>query len=1543
MFYFEDQNKPSYNPDAPSLNTKTVLNRVELDDVVYGAMLSGEDPLKKYQEITQEYQQNGNSQFIENLKSQINKDEDIVRRNVIIKAIEDETLPVETKKQAIQNYYRSNTLLPSLRDTYAEYVAGMYPKANPDIAAFANGFYEKEIASAQIEKDLNDFGKDISGSAWEVFAEAAPWFAPLIASNPITWAIPIAADLRQGYLANTIAQAAQNKDFNTLRDMWHMAFKGEAINSTREYLKALPPKDKVAAVKRILATVRELPALDYERYKLVQSFVQADDYTLLDRAIDDSMLLMDIALTRISTPTKKNLNVSPKSPLGTTAAHNPTQAANIAGAAIADNSEQVAKAFGETHASIIGSILPKEAEELVYGLNPEATPNLIKILNGLDESGLESQRIARNELLYSPELKDKVAQNIYDVIKSAKGMVPHLGKSNISSIEQAGEVGEVAFKGKITFGNSADSAFTSYDDALERAEIYRKEKGFEGETTIVKTGPDGKLIKAVGKEPGEYYIQHEWNHTYHPMDLALWGEDAISVSLPILGKNFSVIDKTMTAIARSPFGRYFFGNTALSERVTKPAYTAVDKALAIEKDHLIALNRYLAEASSKSKSIVDDLLREGEDLEKAFNLEEVTAKIKAKNLSPKEAQEVQEGYFVFRRVADWVYSNTNRTEHAKMTRENIRHFKFGDKDIYGVKVSMEVAGTDTVWDVATNTIKKIDKVEVEKLYKEGGSFVKLYNKVRQGDEVAEYVAMQRGIADNDLPSFVLPYIKGWVPRVAENTYFVTRTPKEVIVNGKKGNPQEFITTHAAANTKAEADRYIKQLSEKDPNATYNVKRERSEERNVLTDAKIYRQDMLTSKHRGEDRLLGADNVDALIGLHRTVKAVSKHMAMDEYLNTFRSTFIQKFGDFSKYDFPRNRGELSAKPNMSMADSKRLKEAFASFDFYESLLMNSRYDQQLWRNAMIAVSTVAEPFGGAIAKVVKDTLTTIYPPDMLRRLATHLMISLNPQAQRFVQPGQVLVLPAYDPTLFNPNEFRKLTQQTLGIKYGVNTWKVGSRNTAWIPDDVVIAVGSKLAGMEPKAYEQALKDLKSTGLVASVDQNTIIEGVFSSGGTPLKEKVLGGVPRKATSAISAIPNLGRKVGFDSGEQDNLIASWITAGRVLKKKQPNLDPNSEYFKALQHSNAREMSFGMNRAGSFAYQNNILAMPLQFITAPHKALLSMTTSKLLSPGEKAKLFGMYTALYGAYGTVALGAVNWMREQEGGILPPEAWSLVQGGLLDVTANGLVNMLIDEKDEHTELAMSQRFSPLGGTFPFADFLSGLSEDPISQLFMGPSWSLFNEKNGKIPKVLRDIATMWQTEEITPENFDDYLMKATEFTTGGTNWMKYRIAMNTGVMVASSGMPVDKQATRMEALAKLIGVSSKEEIDSWMVQQKFKDSKKEYEDAGKYIHQSIMRRARERASQGESFTTSFNEGIRHYLSFERDPLIKKAIVDAAKQQNKYMLKDSGQNIESILYKDAYNRSLEDNKALSNLLRSSTDPRLNQLADKLNKITGAENY
>lgn len=1543
MFYFEDQNKPSYNPSAPNLDTKTVLNSAELDDVVYGAMLSGEDPIKKYQDITKEYQQNGQSQFINNLKSQINKDEDIVRRNVLLKAIEDEKLPVDIKKQAIQNYYRTNELLPSLRDTYAEYIAGMYPKANPDIATFANGFYEKEIAAAQIDKDLNDFGKEISGSAWEVFAEAAPWLAPLLASNPVTWSIPVAADLRQGYLANTIAQAAQNKDFGTLKDLWNMAFKGEAIESTREYLKSLPPKEKVVAVKRILATVKELPALDYERYKLVQSFVQAEDYTLLDRAIDDSMLLMDVALNSI-TNTKKALNVSPKSPLGTTATHNPTEASNIAGAAIVDSSEQVAKAFGETHASIIGSILPKQAEELVHGLNPEATPNLVKILQGLDESGLEAQRLARNELLYSPELRDAVAQNIYNVIKSAKGMAPHLGKSNISSIEQAGEAGELAFKGKITFGNSADSAFNSYDDALARAEAYKKEKGFEGELTIVKTGPDGKLVPATGKESGEFYIQHDWNHTYHPMDLALWGEDAINVSLPILGKNFSVIDKTMTALARSPFGRYLFGNTALSERVTKPGYTAVDKALAIEKDHIIALNRYLAEASPKSRSIVDDLLREGEDLEKAFSFEEVSAKIKAQNLSPKEAKEVQEGYFVFRRVADWVYSNVNKMENAKMTRDGIRHFKFGDKDIYGVKVPMEVAGVDTVWDVATNTIKQVGKANVENLYKEGGSLVKLYSKVRQGDEIAEYVAMPRGIADNDLPTFVLPYIKGWVPRYAENTYFVTRTPKEVTVNGKKGIPENYITTHAAANTKKEAERYVKELSEKDPNGIYNVKRERSEERNVLTDSRIYRQDMLTSKHRGEDRLLGADNVDALIGLHRTVKAVSKHMAMDEYLNTFRSNFIQKFGDFSKYEFPTNRGELSAKPNMSLKDSKRLKEAFASFDFYESLLMNSRYDQQLWRNAMIAVSTVAEPFGGAIAKLVKDTLTTIYPPDMLRRMATHLMISLNPQAQRFVQPGQVLVLPAYDPSLFNPNEFRKLTQQTLGIKYGVNTWKVGSRNTDWIPEDVVVTVGSKLAGMEPKEYIQALKDLKATGLVASVDQNTIIEGVFSSSGVPLKEKgILGSAPRKASSALGAVPAFGRKIGFDSGEQDNLIASWLTAKRVLLKKQPNLDPNSEYFKALQHANAREMSFGMNRAGSFAYQNNILAMPLQFITAPHKALLSMTTSKLLSPAEKARLFGLYVALYGSYGTVALGAVNWMREQEGDILPAAGWSLVQGGLLDVTANGLINMLIDEKDEHTELAMSQRFSPLGGTFPFADFLSGLSEDPISQLFMGPSWSLFNEKNGKIPKVLRDIATMWNTEEITPENFDDYLMKATEFTTGGTNWMKYRIAMNTGVMVASSGMPVDKQATRMEALAKLIGVSSKEEVDAWMLQQKFRDSKKEYEDAGKYIHQSIMRRAREREAQGESFTTAFNEGISHYLSFERDPLIKKSIVDAARQQNKYMLRDSGQNIESMLYRDAYNRSLEDNKALSNLLRSSTDPRLNQLADKLNKITGAENY
>lgn len=1556
MFRFEDQNTPKYNPEVSSLNNKTVYTQDELDDMTYGAMLSGNDPIAQYYSIQEEYKKNGESQFIQGLKQQINQETDTITRNVLITAIEDPSLSKEVKQQAVQDYYTKGSLTPSLRDTYAEYISSLYPKANPDPQAFVSGFFEKEVAAEQIDKELKDFGKELSGSTWEVFAEAAPWLAPLLRFNPYTAAIPIVADVRQGYLANKIAQAAQQKDFGFFKDVFNSLFKGEAVHSTREYLQGLPPKEKRDAIKRILAVVKDLPALDYEKYRYVQSFVETEDYGMLERLLDDSMILMDGALLGVAGKTaKREMQISPKSPLGTTATHNPTEAAKQMAAAITDDTGQIAKAFGETHSSIIGSILPKQADELVTGLSAEINPELLKVIEGVDEAGLRALTIAsRNELLYPPELKDKVANLIYDSIKSAKGMAPHLGKSNVSSIEEAGTIGDVAFKGSVIFGKSSDSAFSSYDDALNAAETWLKETKAEGSFKIVRTDKTGKLVEASPKSKGDFYVQHEWNHVYHPMDLALWGENAVKINLPLpKGRIRTYLEDAASSIARGPLGRYLFAHHGISKRISDVAATSYDHALVIEKDFITQLDRYLAKRSSVVRSAVDDVIKEGEELGKTFNYAELLAKAKAKNFSKTDTEDLIYGYAVFRRIADWSYVTINNITKASMEANKVKHFKVSGQDIYGTRVPQQLAGTDVVWDIQTNTIKVLGKgdktkgimSELDQLYAKGGSLVKLHDPIRQGDNIVNYVMAGKEVTENILPQFVLPYIKGWAPRYAQNTYFVTRTPKNLLVDGKQVvNPDAYATTHAAANTKKEAERYISELSAGDSSGIYKVKRERTEANTILTDAKVYQQQSLHSKHRGEERLLGADNIDPLLGLHRLVKTLARTSAMDEFLTTFKQNFVRNYGKYTNFEFPMNRSAIAANTaNMPLDEMKKLKEAFVHFDYYESLLLTSRFDQQAWRNAMVAVSTVAEPFGGAIAKTVKDVLKASYPTDLLRRLSTHLLISLNPVAQRFVQPSQVIVLPAYDSSLFNPNNFRKLTQQSLALKYGVNSYQTGTRLTGWIPDEVVIAVGSKLAGMNPAEYKQLVIDLKKTGLISSVDQNTIIEGVFSHADVPLKDGGIKGLFRKTQAAVSAVPAAGRKIGFDSGEQDNLIASYLTARKRLMKQRPELDVNSEYFKALTHADAREIAFSMNRAGAFAYQNNILAMPLQFITAPHKALLSMTTSKMLSTGEKARLFGLYIGLYGSYGTVAYGAVSWMREQLGNEGTPEMWSAIQGGILDWGANTLINQLLDEKDEHTELSLSARFSPLGGKFPFADFLEGLSEDPISAVFLGPSWSLLNESTGKIPRVLRQMARMYEQEAVTIDNIDDYIMKATEFTSGGSNWMKYRFAEQTGMLIAASGMPVEKQASYLEALGQIIGVQTKAQLESWMLSQKFSDMKKEYDNAGKYIHQSLLRRAQDRVMNGEDFTDAWNDGISHYLAIEQDPVIKKAVIDAARKYNSKMVQDSGQNIQSMMYKGAHERSIENNKALSNYLRSSQNPRYQEIADNLNVMTGQENF
>jgi len=1556
MFQFEDQNKLSFNMGAPTADPKLSLTEEELHDVTYGAMLSGEDPVAKYKQTMEEYRRTGQSEYINKLKEQVNADTDVIRRNTIIKAIEDPNLPTETKQAAIKEYYENNQLSPKLKEVYSEFIAAQYPKAHTNLNDFVEGFFQREIAGEAIDKDLNNFAKGLSGDSWEVFAEVAPWLAPLLTLNPYTLALPIAADVRSGYLATRIANATKNKDSSVLSDIWTTLFKGEAIEGTRQYFKSLPPKQKREAVGRMLKAIEKLPALDYEKYKLVQSMYQAEDYTLLDRALDDSMLLMDGAVAKMSSA-RKGSNVKPSSPLGRTATHNPTTASTIAGSALVDETGEIAKAFGETHASIVSSLLPKISQEMADGLTVEATEEFMKIVKGVDEVGEATARqAARNELLYPPELKDKVISTIYEAISGAKSAVVHLGKSAVSSIEDIGEKGELAFKGVVTLGKSSDSAFTSYEEALLAAKSYAKENGVEGVISIVRMDESGKLVPAIKpgekgrgivvSEKGDYYLQHQWNHTYAPMDLALLGGDAIKVNVSLFGRDWKLLSRAATAVARGPLGRYLFAGNMMPERVMGAAATSVDKALSMEKDFIQKLNRYVADSSTVVKGHVFDFILDGERQGKNFTLAEITNKLRAKGLPAKDIEEVAQGYFVYRRVADWQYSALNTITRRRMVAEDIRAYEIDGQQIFGKEVK-EVSGVNAVWDIRTNSIRTLERGEAKDILSKGGSFIKMSEPVREGDHVVNYILAGSKPVSGDLPNFVLPYIKGYAPRFNDNAYFLVRTPKKVMVDGKEiADTSLYRTSHAAGDEKVVLDVKAAELNQKDPTGVYEVKRDRMDEKNILSESKIYRQNLVQSKHRGEEELFGAKREDPLVSLHKLVKSISHLRAMDEFMETYKKSYVAKYGDFTGHTFPKSRAAISARPNMTIEESKRLKEAFVAFDYLDSLSLSARYDQVAWRNGMNAIGEVIEPLSMGIAKGLKYAGKNLYPIELIRRVATHMMISLNTLAQRVVQPSALILFPAIDPSLFNPKNFAQFTRETLLLKYTLNAWKSDSIAMRGMPEDLVMRISAKAAGIPEAEFKQMVVDLKESGLVASVDQNIVIEGVFGHANVSLKEEGMEKAGRKLLSGLKAIPAAGRKLGFDSGEQDNLIGTWLVARRRLLSSRPDLDPTSAYFKAKVHADAREMALGMNRAGAFAYQNNLLTLPLQFITAPHKAVLSLTTSKVYTAAEKGKLAAMYLALYGVGGMGATWAVNAMREDYGDEVSPETWTAISGGLVDWGINSLVNSLWDEKEEHTQLVFSQRFSPIsggiGGT-PVGVLFEGISEDTISKLFFGPSWSLFNKKSGKIPVALRDMASLYKTEEVTLDNFDKYVTEALDVTTGGTNWMKMRYAYNTGILLAANGYPIDKHATRMEALGKLFGIQTATEIDSRMISEKLRGSEKDYKEAGKYIYESLMRASR---SYGEDpdFIRNMNKKMSAFLSLEQDEMIKRAVIDAAKSANHRALTDENQHIQSNIYRGAYMKSLEDNVALSNILRSSSNPRTVELADNLNKITGhPENF
>ena len=99
--------------------------------------------------------------------------------------------------------------------------------------------------------------------------------------------------------------------------------------------------------------------------------------------------------------------------------------------------------------------------------------------------------------------------------------------------------------------------------------------------------------------------------------------------------------------------------------------------------------------------------------------------------------------------------------------------------------------------------------------------------------------------------------------------------------------------------------------------------------------------------------------------------------------------------------------------------------------------------------------------------------------------------------------------------------------------------------------------------------------------------------------------------------------------------------------------------------------------------------------------------------------------------------------------------------------------------------------------------------------------------------------------------------------------MKYRLARNMDLLVASNGYKIDDKSTAAEAVAKLFGVATIREGVYYEQLKSVRDEEKEAKDAVKYIFDGFVKRSRS-YSEDPTSVQQFNKEVSAWLSVEKD-------------------------------------------------------------------------
>lgn len=1067
-----------------------------------------------------------------------------------------------------------------------------------------------------------------------------------------------------------------------------------------------------------------------------------------------------------------------------------------------------------------------------------------------DENVIRAITAEKGRIEFDTKEKQLMRDVVRDAFRDVRGLVPR---------NPMGTVGATDTPSGVSFDmvyGPKDGGFKAAQQGLEQVLLaFRKYGVSEREIEILAKDTTGKYVpvKGVPSAEGNYLVRVKHNFEFSPGDV---------VEYSLLGNSKYVMFESRTSLTDGNAGsvlQHIIPHSAIINRVIFNAASAASDATAKITKRLINLGGIYAKnykkLSPRQKALVDLYRIEANEKGIAFSV----SNLKARGFDD-DAIETMRSWKTTTDTMWWLENvDMNKTLRARGWQRFVD--QKNDSDLVVRPVSNRFGDRVKAYDPESNSIRSIERAELEDLYAKNGTVAELKQTLELGDDTVDFVLARnteggyiRRIRDEDNS---LPYRDGYYPVRYDAPIFITKEFR------KKGG-EVYTKAVATAANQGDAKRLIERLRAADKEGKFEARADYKRGTQQFDDAEW---SSAVSGGRSAQRIRGQrlqehqtqtdlnhTNIDAPEeALIASIRSLASRTAFRDWVEVTKARWMSQNGDLlepqkGQVMWPESVKKIGA--GKALASNARVKDAIATWRYVHA--MEAGYVNVLDDMSKIFFQNMSTTIGqknwGWMDKIGKglekgaDVLGQASPTAFARKKAFRLLLAANPLRQIPVQAMQAL------PVLLatNPLAIPKISMQMVLLDYLAN----GGDAVSFMK-----VLAKKATGMDLADAQKLQKDWEASGFEAAVEANTLIRDQMAS----LVDRT---AFQKARTLAGKPLDITQKYGFNLGESILMRSVWLSEYDLLKKAGKTI--NAETLENL-NARVRNLTLNMNKAGEMPYNENALAAMMQFFQAPHKAFSQILLGHTgLTGMDRIKLGTSYVLTYGVGGGFLS---DWIMKGIGG--DPETRELIEGGLFNLTLNAGLSAIYGE-EVRTDFSDSLRLLTAPDVFKFwnsamaLDLPEILSSSPSAALVLGQSPRVTNFVKQMMRPFVVDNDKKLEELALTGKTF-------LSMFSGASNIFKAKYAMEMNKTISGKGATIDYHVNDMEAFLKASGFSTIDEVQYYASQDLVYRTSGKFKDDVKLVVDEVSSRLAAKGIDNESANYTIDMMAEAQRVFKNDP------------------------------------------------------------------------